>query len=124
MTLCGIYCYMDKDNDNAIVYIGKDSQINKGLRKRQHLQPSRRNQQPFNRVLQNNPNRYYYKVLSVYNPYDKPNELLNTLEMCFIKHFNPKFNFTDGGDGIKGFHNYHLNNHNIKISKSQNTSGY
>lgn len=46
----GIYCYIDKKN-NKIVYIGKDSHIDKDRRKRQHMQPSNANSQPFNKIL-------------------------------------------------------------------------
>lgn len=58
----GIYCYIDKDNDK-IVYVGKDSHIDKDQRHRQHFTPSAYNAQPINRVLQNNPNKYNYRIL-------------------------------------------------------------
>ena len=58
----GIYCYKDLQT-NKIVYIGKDCQINKHRRNRQHFQKGRYNDQQINRVLQNNPDRYKYIVL-------------------------------------------------------------
>ena len=96
----GIYAYYDTQKEE-IVYIGKDSHIDKKERHYQHTAPSKYNQQQFNRVLQNNPNRYLYKVI-----YECPPHLddidLNGLEMQYIKALNPKFNFTKGGEGISG----------------------
>jgi len=102
MTLCGIYAYVDNKN-NDIVYIGKDMNIQSKRRHYEHHAPSRYNEQPFNRILQNNPDRYSYKVLSFFNPKYKPLDLLSTLEIIFIDYFNPKFNFTKGGDGLCGY---------------------
>lgn len=56
--------------------------------------------QQINRVLQNTPERYKYKVILEGNISD---QLLNAFEMSFIKRHNPKFNFTKGGDGTRGF---------------------
>lgn len=102
----GIYQYIDKKT-NEIVYIGKDSYIDERRRYNAHLAPSNYNTQPFNRVLQNNPDRYQYEV--VYAG-DFDNNLLNALEINSIAEFKlknngnrPKFNFTDGGEGICGF---------------------
>lgn len=102
----GIYQYIDKKT-NEIVYIGKDNHINEKRRYNAHLAPSHYNIQPFNRVLQNNPDRYQYEV--VYAG-DFDNNLLNALEINSIAEFKlknngnkPKFNFTDGGEGICGF---------------------
>ena len=96
----GIYGYLDK-KDNSIVYVGKDSHIDKDRRKRQHLQSSNVNAQPFNRALRSNPKRYVYKRI-----YECPPHLdhtdLNGLEMQYIEALNPKFNFTKGGDGVSG----------------------
>ena len=58
----GIYCYLDT-KQNEVVYIGKDSNIDKNRRHRDHLAPSKYNQQQINRILQNNPSRYQYQVL-------------------------------------------------------------
>ena len=101
MVLCGVYCYIDKTN-NDVVYVGKDSNIHKDKRHHDHLQPSQYNKQHINRVLQNNPDRYSYNILCIFNPTNKPTNLLNSLEMSFIKHFNPIFNFTEGGEGSTG----------------------
>lgn len=95
----GIYCYIDKKT-NEIVYIGKDSYIDKKTRHRAHKKPSAYNAQHFNKVLQNNLNRYKYKVLEEGNI---SQDFLNALEMCFIQKYNPIFNFTRGGDGCLGF---------------------
>ena len=95
----GIYCYIDKKN-NFIIYIGKDSYIDKNQRHISHFSKSHFNHQKINKVLQNNPNRYKYKILEQGNI--SPH-LLNSLEICFIHKYNPKFNFTQGGDGIIGF---------------------
>ena len=96
----GIYAYVDT-MDNSVVYIGKDSYIDKGKRRRDHIQPSNYNKQPFNRVLQNNLNRYEYKEVFVFD--DITDTELNQLEMQQIALFNPKFNFTKGGEGCTGY---------------------
>ena len=93
--MMGIYCYVDT-MDNSVVYVGKDSHIDKNKRHIEHNAPSVYNKQPINRVLQNNKGRYKYQVLA--NDVETKKEL-NTLEMQYIVLFNPKFNFTTGGDG-------------------------
>ena len=90
----------DKKN-NEIVYIGKDSNIDTNERHKQHFQPSKYNEQPINRILQNNPDRYIYQVLWEID--DCTNNHLNQMEIYYIKKYNPQFNFTDGGDGMTGF---------------------
>lgn len=97
----GIYAYYSKEKEE-IVYVGKDSQINKNARHRQHMLSSRYNKQPINRVLQNNPDKYEYKIIYECLPHLDDVDL-NGLEMQFIEALNPKFNFTLGGDGSKGF---------------------
>lgn len=96
----GIYCYIDK-KDNQIVYVGKDSNIDKNKRYKEHLAPSKYNQQPINRILQNNPDRYKYQVLWEID--DCTDSHLNQMEIFYIKKYDPQFNFTEGGDGISGF---------------------
>src|SRR5574344_253484 len=113
LNMLGIYCYIDK-KDNKIVYIGKDSHIERNKRHKTHISPSHYDKQPFNRILQNNPNRYIYQVL-VWNVKDQ--ETLNALEIQYIRQLKPKFNFTDGGDGISGFR--HSDETKEKISKSK-----
>ena len=96
----GIYCYIDKNND-SIVYIGKDSHIDENRRHNHHMYPSSYNVQQINRVLQNNPDRYEYKVLK---RGDFKKNLLDVLEILYIKRYKPLFNFTIGGDGLgRGF---------------------
>jgi hypothetical protein len=95
----GIYCYVDT-MDNSVVYVGKDSHIGENRRHKQHFQQSNYDGQPINRVLQNNPNRYEYKKVFVFD--DITDTELNQLEMQQIALFNPLFNFTKGGDGMLG----------------------
>lgn len=119
----GIYCYINKDT-NQVVYVGKDTNINENKRYKSHLHKSQRNQQPFNQVLQNNPQKYEYKVLKkgIFS-----DALLNALEIIYIKRYgtyeNRKghgksygFNFTIGGDGVTGFK--HSKETRKQISKS------
>lgn len=149
----GIYQYKDLETGD-IVYVGKDSIINKKVRYTAHLSPSQYDKQKINRVIQNNPTRYEYSVL--YSSDDVSESDLNMLEMTFIERYNPKFNFTKGGDGTNGYkhseetkkkisethtgktlseehkqklsesHKYKTlsDEHKIKISKSKNTTGY
>lgn len=110
----GIYAYWD-NKLSYYVYIGKDSNIYKNSRHYAHLDPSRYEDQPFNRVLQNNPERYEYRVLM---KGDYNNKQLNKMEKFCIKHFKtfyydyPErkvFNFTRGGDGGCLGGKYHWN---------------
>ena len=96
----GIYCYIDDENDK-IVYVGKDLYIDKNQRHGHHLAPSAYNAQPINRILQNNPDRYKYQVL--WEIYDCTDNHLNQMEIFYIKKYDPQFNFTEGGDGMSGF---------------------
>jgi len=96
----GIYGYRDSKTEE-IVYIGKDSYIDTNQRYRDHSNPSKYSAQPFNQVLQNNPDRYQYEEFCASNHCD--NELLNILEKGYIEEYNPKFNFTEGGDGTTGY---------------------
>lgn len=50
----GIYGYFDTKN-KEVVYIGKDSNINKNVRKYAHMKPSQYDRQPINMIVQNNP---------------------------------------------------------------------
>ncbi len=111
--MMGIYSYIDK-NDDSIVYIGKDSYIDKNARYKAHLQPSRYDDQPFNRVLQNNPDRYTYQVL-VWDVEDK--DTLNALEIHYINNLKPRFNYTAGGEGLLGFK--HSENTKKKMSETR-----
>ena len=111
--MLGIYAYFDK-KDNSVVYVGKDSSIEKNKRHREHMYKSNYNKQAINRILQSNPNRYTYQVL-VWNVKDQ--DTLTALEIQNIRQLKPKFNFTDGGDGISGFR--HSDETKEKISKSK-----
>ena len=104
----GIYGYYDKENNYILVYLGKDSNIDApDNRDYQHNLPSKYDAQVINRVLQNNSDRYEYRVICEYP--DLTDDELNWLEcMEIMKHKflygeKPKFNFTVGGDGITGY---------------------
>ena len=90
----GIYCY-EEIKTGEIVYIGKDSTIDKNTRCRQHFQKCRYSHQPINRVLQNNRGKYQYRILK---QGDFSQELLNVLEILYIRRYSPKFNYTIGGE--------------------------
>ena len=96
----GIYKYTDLKT-GEIVYVGKDSHIDKNQRHKEHLRPSKYDDQPFNRVLQNNPDRYEYGVIWATD--DCTTLKLNKMEILFGKIYNPKFNFGEfGKGGLKG----------------------
>lgn len=97
--MLGIYCYIDKRTDD-VVYVGKDSNILQNRRHKAHYHKSNYETQTINKVLQSNPDRYKYKVLKKGN--FKEN-LLNVLEILYIRRYSPKFNYTIGGEGAKGY---------------------
>lgn len=90
--ICGIYFYRDLKEDE-IVYVGQSRDIYQ--RHRGHLVPSSYDEQPINRIIQNDPARYILEI----ERRCSPNEL-NDLEIMYIKLLQPKFNFTSGGDFI------------------------
>ena len=98
----GIYKYTDLKTDD-VVYVGKDSNIDKQSRHKDHLSASRYNEQPFNRILQNNPDRYEYGVIWATD--DCTDLKLNKMEILFGKIYNPKFCFGKFGKG--GFKSGH-----------------
>lgn len=102
--IVGIYCYKDTLDNNKIVYVGKDSNILHDKRHKQHYAPSNYNEQKINMILQDNPERYVYYILKLVDLTDNSFISLNTLEMMYISAFNPKFNFTKGGDGFSKGH--------------------
>lgn len=101
----GVYGYYDKKND-YYSYIDIDSNIDDyNNRNYQHNLKSGYKEQKINQVLQNNPNRYEYRVLIKGN-YNRTQ--LNKIERLLIKVLKtfrydyPErnvFNFTKGGDG-------------------------
>lgn len=100
----GIYLYFDTKK-NSVVYVGRDSNIDKKTRHKAHMQKCNYGKQSINRILQNNPDRYEYRV---YCEGNFSNDELNNLEIQVIKLFNTfhrkdAFNYTEGGDGIIGF---------------------
>jgi len=86
--------FTDKETGN-IVYIGKDSHIDILERINAHYRPSAYDAQQFNRVLQNNPDRY---KPSIYCRVDDIEDL-NQLEFDLINLYRPKFNYKHGGNG-------------------------
>lgn len=100
---CGIYGYLDMTN-GQVIYVGKDSHIDKKKRHKAHFTKSRYNEQQINMVLQNNPERYMYvEFISG----DFSQNKLDTFEKFFIKIFKKNkecvLNFTEGGDGCCGY---------------------
>ena len=90
----GIYMFIDNETGN-IVYIGKDSHIDVQERIKAHYRKSAYDSQQFNKVLQNNPNRYNPKVYCHVDSIDE----LNQLEFDLINLYRPKFNYKHGGQG-------------------------
>lgn len=90
----GIYTFTDKKTGN-IVYVGKDSHIDVKERIKAHYRPSAYDSQQFNRVLQNNPERYEPKIYC----YAESVEELNQIEFDLINLYRPKFNYKHGGQG-------------------------
>ena len=131
----GIYQYRDLETGD-VVYIGKDSSINKNKRHKDHMKISKYDSQPFNRILQNNPNRYEYSVIWVEK--DCTTLKLNKMEILFGKIYNPKFSFGKFGKGgnfeiseeaKKKMSEAHKDKilseeHKLNLSRSKNTSGY
>ena len=90
----GIYAYYDT-LDDMIVYVGQSVNIRK--RHNEHFSRRLYDVQKVNSILQNNPERYSLIILK-----ECEVDLLDYWEITFIALFNPKFNFTNGGGGIKG----------------------
>ena len=88
----GIYKYTDKET-GLIDYIGLDSHIDINKRHNDHLKPSNYNKQPFNRILQNNPNRWEYSVWYHVSTIEEANQL----EYDLINLYRPRFNYRHGG---------------------------
>ena len=114
----GIYAFWDNKN-GYYAYIGR---FTGRKRIKEHYQPSMYDKQKFNRVLQKNPDRYESCIL-IEGKYD--NKQLNEMEKFFIKHLKTYyydypdksvFNFTEGGEGVTGWH--HTEDSKQKISKN------
>lgn len=100
----GIYYYYDTEK-NFVVYVGKDSYIDKNRRHKAHISG---NGQQIDSIFQNNPDRYEYRV---YCEGNFSNEELNDLEIQTIKlfdtfHRKDTFNYTEGGDGFGSGENH------------------
>lgn len=135
MAFNGIYGYYDKKNQQ-MMYIGQSNDIER--RHRDHIRPSRYNEQVVNRVLQNNPERYELVIIKSRPGFSKEDR--DILEKHYIEFYNTfadnKFNFTTGGDGglfseetrkkiseaLKGKNNPNYGKKNPELSKrnSQN----
>lgn len=124
----GIYGYWDKKN-NYVAYIGRDSNINNNGRFKDHLVPSRYDEQQFNRVIQNNPDRYEYFVLA---EGEFSNDELNEMESQAIEIFKtyhydyPEksvFNFDKGGKGKIGYH-HTLDSQKQSSNSHNNKTGF
>lgn len=87
---CGIYYFWDDLKDN-LVYIGKSINIEERIK--DHLKPSR-NKLHIDKALKSNMLRYSYGILLHCDIDDLDNN-----EILAIKMYNPKLNFTTGGDG-------------------------
>lgn len=114
----GIYGYWDKEK-GYYAYVGRFSRRD---RITSHYRQSLYDAQPFNRVLQNNPYKYEYRILMEgnYNNWE-----LNQMEKLCIKSLKTfrydypnrsVFNFTKGGDGCSG--HIHTEEHKQKISEA------
>lgn len=106
----GIYAYYDLEN-KYYAYVGKDNNITYNHRHKCHKSQAYYNDQPFNKVLQNNPERYEYQRL-IELPDNITDNFLNNLEEHYIKILKTftydnrnkhVFNFTKGGDGSAGY---------------------
>lgn len=100
----GIYFYYDTKHQYT-VYIGKDNDILNKKRHHDHLKPSNKKDQPFNAILQANPNRYEYGEIIIGNYSEQE---LNEMERYFIRLFKTHrdsypdrnvWNFKLGGEG-------------------------
>lgn len=142
----GIYQYTNL-NTNEVIYIGKDSYIDRKNRYNTHKSPSKRNAQPINSVIQMNPNNYKYSVICEYPTLtdDELNymECMEILKHKFLYGSIPKLNFDVGGDGNTGFRHSDESrqlmsenhpkywkgkelstNHRMNQSRSRNSTGY
>jgi len=105
----GIYYYLDKVT-GKIDYIGKDSNILKRTRHYAHMCSAYYDDQPFNRILQKNPDRYEYGIFCK-GPFT--DEELIMLENLYKKGYSPRFDFEYRSHG--GL----TEEHKLKISKSK-----
>lgn len=112
----GVYYYLDLINQE-IVYIGRDSHIDRQKRHKDRLKRSSYHSQPFNRVLQNNPARYKYHVYMICETFE---EMVET-EDNLIRLYQPRFNYKFGKDetSLKGY-NYNV----VKDGHSEGKQNY
>lgn len=86
----GIYYFWDNEKDE-LAYIGKSIKVEERIK--DHLKPSR-NKLSIDKALNSNPLRYEYGLLLHCNV-----DELDENEILSIQMYNPKLNFTTGGDG-------------------------
>lgn len=85
---CGVYYYWDKEKDE-FAYIGQSIDIER--RHKQHL-TIKESSIPFDKILQNNPERYEHNIMLHCKRKD-----LNKEEELAVDLYQPKFNFKKGG---------------------------
>ena len=115
--MMGIYGYWDTLKDE-MVYIGQTVNIKQRLMA--HMKPSQYNRQKFNRVLQNDPERYEIHILK-----ECAEDELDYWEITLIALYNPKHNHDNGGNVRRGIDNHMYGKHHsmeskLKMSSSSN----
>lgn len=78
----GIYAYINK-NDKKVIYIGKDSQINKSKRHHKHISLECKELQSINKWLQDNPEAWEYQIWSLCSNED----VMEDIEASLIEQF-------------------------------------
>lgn len=117
----GIYKYTDLKT-GEVVYVGKDSHIDKNSRHKDHLNPSKYEDQPFNKILQNNADRYEYSI--IWATEECTDLKLNKIEILFGKIYNPKFNFDKFGKGGCNGHTEETKKKLSDLNKGENHPKY
>ncbi len=124
----GVYYYIDTET-GLIDYIGFDSHIDSPYNR--HYQHLNRIDIHFDKVLQNNPNRWEYHIFKNFDTLEEANQC----EYDLINLYRPRFNFKHGGinggkfyqdfeytvikAGKIGFRIYDRNHKAIKSSKDK-----
>ena len=109
--MMGIYGYWDTLKDE-MVYIGQTVNIKQRLMA--HMKPSQYNRQKFNRVLQNDPERYEIHILK-----ECAEDELDYWEITLIALYNPKHNHDNGGNVRRGIDNHMYGKHLSQQTKDK-----